>query len=146
MVEYTFIKATSSKEAFQNLYDIVTILRSENGCPYDKSLHTKDSLASLIDEAYEYLDGANNNDISTEDTALKNFEPYITELSEINLSLKKCINGVTINSKSASSILNDDLKQLEELKGKVSAVVIANNNTPNIIPTLISCRHKVRYP
>ena len=81
---------------------------------------------------------ANNNDISTEDTALKNFEPYITELSEINLSLKKCINGVTINSKSASSILNDDLKQLEELKGKVSAVVIANN-TPNIIPTLISC-------
>ena len=82
---------------------------------------------------------ANNNDISTEDTALKNFEPYITELSEINLSLKKCINGVTINSKSASSILNDDLKQLEELKGKVSAVVIANNNTPNIIPTLISC-------
>ena len=82
---------------------------------------------------------ANNNDISTEDTALKDFEPYITELSEINLSLKKCINGVTINSKSASSILNDDLKQLEELKGKVSAVVIANNNTPNIIPTLISC-------
>ena len=73
---------------------------------------------------------ANNNDISTEDTALKNFEPYITELSEINLSLKKCINGVTINSKSASSILNDDLKQLEKLKGKVSAVVIANNNTP----------------
>lgn len=65
MVEYTFIKATSSKEAFQNLYDIVTILRSENGCPYDKALHTKDSLASLIDEAYEYLDGANNNDISS---------------------------------------------------------------------------------
>ena len=65
MVEYTFNKATSSKEAFQNLYDIVTILRSENGCPYDKALHTKDSLASLIDEAYEYLDGANNNDISS---------------------------------------------------------------------------------
>ena len=82
---------------------------------------------------------ADNNDIVIEDTALKNFEPYITELSEINLSLKKCINGVTINSKSASSILNDNLKQLKELKEKVSAVVIANNNTPNIIPKLISC-------
>ena len=80
-----------------------------------------------------------NNDIVIEDTALKNFEPYITELSEINLSLKKCINGVTINSKSASNILNDNLKQLKELKEKVSAVVIANNNTPNIIPKLISC-------
>ena len=82
---------------------------------------------------------ADNNDIVIEDTAIKNFEPYITELSEINLSLKKCINGVTINSKSASSILNDNLKQLKELKEKVSAVVIANNNTPNIIPKLISC-------
>ena len=81
----------------------------------------------------------NNNDISIEDTALQDFEPYISELSKINLSLKECINGITINSKSTSSILNDNLKQLKELKEKVSAVVIANNNTPNIIPKLISC-------
>ena len=81
----------------------------------------------------------NNNDIIIEDTALKDFEPYISELSKINLSLKECINGVTINSKSTSDILNDNLKQLKELKEKVSAVVIANNNTPNIIPKLISC-------
>ena len=33
----------------------------------------------------------------------------------------------------------DDLKQLKELREKVSAVVIANNNTPDIIPKLISC-------
>ena len=81
----------------------------------------------------------NNNELIIEDNASKDFEPYINELSEINLSLKKCINGVTINSKSASSILNDSLKQLKELKEKVSSVVIANNNTPNIIPKLISC-------
>lgn len=82
---------------------------------------------------------SDNNYIVIEDTALKDFEPYISELSKINLSLKECINGVTINSKSTSSILNDNLKQLKELKEKVSAVVIANNNTPNIIPKLISC-------
>lgn len=81
----------------------------------------------------------NNSELIIEDNASKDFEPYINELSEINLSLKKCINGVTINSKSASSILNDSLKQLKELKEKVSSVVIANNNTPNIIPKLISC-------
>ncbi len=81
----------------------------------------------------------NNSELIIEDTASKDFEPYINELSEINLSFKKCINGVTINSKSASSILNDSLKQLKELKEKVSSVVIANNNTPNIIPKLISC-------
>ena len=65
MVNYTFIKATNSKDAFQNLYDIVTILRSENGCPYDKALSNKDSLQNLIDEAYEYLEGANNKDTSS---------------------------------------------------------------------------------
>lgn len=79
------------------------------------------------------------NEIIAEDTSLKDFEPYVTELSKINTSLKKCINGLTINSKSASNILNDNLKQLKELKEKVSAVVIANNDTPNIIPSLISC-------
>lgn len=65
MVNYTFIKATNSKDAFQNLYDIVTILRSENGCPYDKALSNKDSLQNLIDEAYEYLEGATNKDTSS---------------------------------------------------------------------------------
>lgn len=80
-----------------------------------------------------------NSNIVNKDASLKEFEPYITELSEINLSLKKCINGLTINSKSASSILNDDLKQLKELKEKVSSVVVANNNSPQIIPKLILC-------
>ena len=42
----------------------------------------------------------NNKDIIINDSALKDFEPYVTELSKINLSLKKCINGVTINSES----------------------------------------------
>ena len=65
MVNYNFIKATNSKEAFQNLYDVISILRSENGCPYDKALNYKDSLQNLIDEAYEYLEGVNNNDISS---------------------------------------------------------------------------------
>lgn len=32
----------------------------------------------------------NNNNIIIEDTALKDFEPYISELSKINLSLKEC--------------------------------------------------------
>ena len=78
-----------------------------------------------------------NNSIIVEDSTLKEFEPYITELLKINLSLKKCINGVTINSKSAYSILNDDLNQLKNLKTKVSSVVVSNNNTPEIIPKII---------
>lgn len=77
--------------------------------------------------------------IFSEDISLKEFEPYVTELSKINSSLKKCINGVTINTKSSSSILNDNLNELKELKEQISSLVIANNNHPDIIPKLIRC-------
>lgn len=77
--------------------------------------------------------------IFTEENYIKEFQSYATEIYKINLSLKKCINGVTINSSSTSSILNDNLKALEELKEKVSSLVIANNNAPDIIPKLILC-------
>ena len=98
------------------------------------------SMMLLLHKRNNYISyTTDNNNIFIEDTALKDFEPYISELYQINLSLKECINGVTINSKSTYSILNDNLKQLKNLKEKVSAVVISNNNTPNIIPKLISC-------
>lgn len=77
--------------------------------------------------------------ISTEESYIKEFQSYVTELYKINLSLKKCINGVTINSSSTSNILNDTLKNLNELKEKISSLVIANNNNPDIIPKLILC-------
>ena len=80
-----------------------------------------------------------NKNILTEESSIKEFQSYVTELSKINLSLRKCINGVTINSSSASTILNNNLKDLKELKEKVSSLVVANNNTPDIIPKLILC-------
>ena len=79
------------------------------------------------------------------DFILKEYEPYINELSEINTSMKKCINGVTINSKSASIILNDNLNKLKNLKQKVSSVVVANNNTPEMIPKIILCIENTEY-
>ena len=59
--------------------------------------------------------------------------------------MKKCINGVTINSKSASIILNDNLNKLKNLKQKVSSVVVANNNTPEMIPKIILCIENTEY-
>lgn len=77
--------------------------------------------------------------IFTEESYIKEFQSYVAEIYKINLSLKKCINGITINSSSASNILNDSIKNLNQLKEKVSSLVIANNNTPDIIPKLILC-------
>lgn len=52
------------KERFSidDLFEILYILRSENGCPWDK-VQTKESIrANLIEEAYELVDAINKND------------------------------------------------------------------------------------
>ena len=62
MIEYTPKKADNLKDAFYNLYEILTLLRSPEGCPYDRALTPKSSLQNVLDEAYEYLDGVNKMD------------------------------------------------------------------------------------
>lgn len=62
MIEYQFREAVDTTSAFHNLYEIISLLRSENGCPYDKAQTEKSSLGNLIDEAYEYLEALNKED------------------------------------------------------------------------------------
>lgn len=62
MIDYQFKPAKDTFAAFRNLYEIVSLLRSENGCPYDRAQTEKTSLGNLIDEAYEYLEGVNKDD------------------------------------------------------------------------------------
>lgn len=62
MIEYQLKKAEDPSSAFENLYEIISLLRSENGCPYDRAQTEKTSLGNLIDESYEYLEGINKED------------------------------------------------------------------------------------
>ncbi|MBP5372579.1 MAG: MazG family protein [Clostridia bacterium] len=54
----------TQKERFtiEDLFEILYILRSENGCPWDK-VQTKESIReNLVEEAYELVDAINKND------------------------------------------------------------------------------------
>ena len=62
MIKYELKKAENLEQGCKNLYEIVTLLRSEEGCPWDRKQTNKSATESLIDEAYEYLDGAIKND------------------------------------------------------------------------------------
>ncbi len=64
MIEYQLRKAENSSSAFDNLYELIALLRSENGCPYDRAQTEKSTLGNLIDESYEYLEGVNKDDKS----------------------------------------------------------------------------------
>ena len=56
MIDYTFKPNTTLGDALIQLFDIVTLLRSENGCPWDREQDTKSVATSLMDETYEYID------------------------------------------------------------------------------------------
>ncbi|AEV28293.1 MazG family protein [Sphaerochaeta pleomorpha str. Grapes] len=62
MIEYTYKQAEDLQAALQQLFEIVTMLRSPEGCPWDREQTTKTVATSLMDETYEYLDAINAND------------------------------------------------------------------------------------
>ena len=65
MIKYELKKAQSLEEGCRNLYEIITLLRSPDGCPWDRVQTNKSATESLIDEAYEYLDGAMKNNVDS---------------------------------------------------------------------------------
>lgn len=56
MIDFTYEKKTTLQDALMQLFAIVTLLRSEQGCPWDREQSPKQVSTHLIDETYEYLD------------------------------------------------------------------------------------------
>lgn len=56
MIAYQFVPASTFEEALANLYDIVSMLRSPEGCPWDREQKPYDVARALLDETYEYID------------------------------------------------------------------------------------------
>ncbi len=65
MIKYELKKAGSLCEGIMNLYEIIGLLRSPEGCPWDRSQNNKTVTEALIDEAYEYMDGAVKADVAS---------------------------------------------------------------------------------
>jgi len=64
MIKYTLEKSTNFEQAVKTLYDIITMLRSEDGCPWDREQTPLTVSGALLDETYEYIDGLIDNDIT----------------------------------------------------------------------------------
>ena len=70
-------------ENFNKLLDIITILRSENGCNWDKE-QTYDSLKPcIIEETYEVVDAINNKDLTNLREELGDLMLQIVFLSQL---------------------------------------------------------------
>ena len=56
MIDYTHVDAETLSEALANLYQILCLLRSPDGCPWDREQQESDMAKALLDETYEYID------------------------------------------------------------------------------------------
>lgn len=63
MIEFTYEQKTTLSDALMQLFAIVSLLRSEDGCPWDKEQSPKQVATHLIDETYEYLDAVLSSDL-----------------------------------------------------------------------------------
>ncbi len=63
MIDFTPKQSTKLEEALMQLFTIVGLLRSKNGCPWDREQTTKSVATNLLDETYEYLDSVLTSDL-----------------------------------------------------------------------------------
>lgn len=56
MIDYTFKPAAYFESAISELYHILTMLRSPEGCPWDKKQTGRSMAQSVMNETYEYID------------------------------------------------------------------------------------------
>lgn len=50
------------KYSYEDLLEIIAVLRGENGCPWDKAQTHESLVSSLLEESYELVDAINNKD------------------------------------------------------------------------------------
>ena len=62
MFEDLYLEGKTDEEAVKRLAKIISILRSEEGCPWDKAQTHESLKPCLVEEAYEVLEAIDNKD------------------------------------------------------------------------------------
>ncbi len=134
---------------FDRLVEIVKVLRSPNGCPWDRAQTLESIVENIIEEAYEVVDGINNKDyhkIKEEVGDLILQGVFISQIAEEEnkFSLEevlKELNGKLINrhphvfkNETLPSTTEEALKVWESKKNEDGDIF---SLVPNSLPTLL---------
>lgn len=84
MIDYKLEKEKTLIDGLNRLKGISELLRSENGCPWDKKQTAKDFALYLIDETYEYIDAINNKDEANQSEELGDIMNNLLMLTTIH--------------------------------------------------------------
>jgi len=148
------------KYTLNELTEIIKILRSENGCPWDRE-QTHESLKKcLIEEAYEVIDAIEKNDKSNleeelgdlllqivfhsniaEEEKLFNIEDVITRVSKKMISRHPHVFGNKTANDVEEALLTWEEMKKEEKNNKTQIEIM--RDIPKVFPALIRS-HKVQ--
>jgi tetrapyrrole methylase family protein/MazG family protein len=99
MIVMTKINKNKKNYSFQDLKDIIKVLRSEEGCPWDK-VQTHESLkGGTLEEVYEVIEAINNNDMVNLQEELGDMLLHVVFHSQIatdnqSFNIDDVINGI----------------------------------------------------
>ena len=144
----------TTEEAIKRLEDIIALLRSEDGCPWDKAQNHKSIRACLLEEAYEVADAIDNEDFDNLEEELGDVLLQVVFHAELAKDTKKfdlrsianreCDKmlrrhpHVFLNKNSES--IDKALEKWENVKRKergTSSNTDSMMNVPNALPALI---------
>jgi MazG family protein len=83
MIDYTCKTSTTIEEAYRQLAQITRLLRTPDGCPWDRKQTNMDYAKYLIDETYEYLDAIYSKDIENRSEELGDLLGNMTFILQI---------------------------------------------------------------
>ena len=154
MIELNYEKADNLPDAVDNLYRIITALRSPDGCPWDRIQTSQNAAEALIDETYEYIDGVIKKNIGSEREEIgdiminvfmalyihdeqNDFKPY----EAINEVCEKLIRRHPHVFSTASADNPDDVLSLwnsvkENVEGKKNTSSYIFSHIPSTLPPL----------
>ncbi len=154
--EYTkyYEEGKTAEEAVKRLADIIALLRSEEGCPWDKAQTHKSIRSCLVEEAYEAADAIDHDDYDNLEEELGDVllqvvfhanlgsEEQVFDLCSIaNRECEKMIRRhphVFLNKNSES--IDKVLEKWENVKRKERGTTTHTDsmlNVPNALPALI---------
>lgn len=154
MIDYTFEPKETLEDAVKELYSILGMLRSPEGCPWDRKQTPKGIASNVLDELYEYVDALNADSMEMESEELGDLllnvmmlmhmheeNPAFNITAAINSTCEKLVRRhphvfKTNSDLSAEQVLVqwDKIKKTE--KGKESSSEDFFNRVPSSLPPL----------
>lgn len=155
MIPYTFERKQQLSDALMELFHIVTMLRSPEGCPWDRQQNPKSIAGNVQDETYEYIDALDKQDPSGEQEELGDIMLNVMMLLEMHnekpdFNIVDSINGVceklvrrhphVFSNTSHATTPDEVLDQWNKIKENVEGRKPASDNffskVPDSLPPL----------